>query len=77
MVVELLSYDEIAVHTNVKEAVDALLLGGFCRAEERRILGGEMKVVKPAKISFPVKAEPTRTKITPVERPTRGRRKHG
>lgn len=77
VVVELLSYDEIAVHTNVKEAVDALLLGGFCRAEERRILGGEMKVVMPAKISFPVKAEPTRTKITPVERPTRGRRKHG
>jgi hypothetical protein len=60
----------------VKEAVDALLLGGFCRAEERRILGGEMKIVMPSKISFPVRTEPAKTKITPVERP-RGRRKHG
>jgi stage III sporulation protein SpoIIIAA len=70
VVIELLSYDEIAVHQSVKEAVDVILAGGYCRAEERRILGGQVRVVLPAKIALPVSDKPD-------SKPVRGRRKNG
>lgn len=69
VVVELLSYDEITVHTNVKEAVDAILAGGYCRPEERRVIGGEVKVVLPSKVALP--------RIEPPRERRQGRKKHG
>lgn len=72
VVVELINYDAIAIHTDVKLAIDAMLSGGICRPEERRVLDGVVKTVIPAKIAFPVKNEPKSTKI--IEAPT-GRRR--
>ena len=57
VVVELLSFTEVCVHPSVKEAVDIILAGGYCRPEERRVLGGVVRVVVPAKLAMPVVPE--------------------
>lgn len=75
VVVEILGYDEVAIHYDVKEAVDVLLAGGTCRAEERRVLGGEVRVVMPSKVSMP-KVTVERPKEEPQHRPSsRSRRR--
>lgn len=75
VVIELLSYDEIAIHGDIKDAVDAILAGGYCRAEERRVLGGEVRVVLSSKVSLPIPMDLTKSKID--SKPLRGRRKNG
>jgi stage III sporulation protein SpoIIIAA len=75
IVVELLNFEEIAIHLDVKDSVDAILAGGICRAEERRILGGEVRVVMPAKVILPTRIDEPKAVKTVPERPIRGRRK--
>lgn len=74
IVIELLSYTDIAVHKNIKEAIDAILAGGTCCPEERRILGGEMRIVLPSKISLPKLPSTKSTELITLK-PTRSRRK--
>ncbi len=58
---------------NVKDAVDALLAGGTCRAEERRVLDGKIRIVMASKVALP---SITRAKDI-LEPPRRSRRKNG
>lgn len=53
VVVELLGYDEVAVHPCVKDAVDAFLIGGVCRPEERRMIDGQPRIVLASKVALP------------------------
>ncbi len=84
VVVELLGYDEIAVHHNVRDAVDAHLAAGVCRPEERRVLNGEVRIVMPGKVSLPQRLDSAPSKMSRAlaemnQRPSRqGRQKrHG
>lgn len=80
VVIELLGYDEIAVHTQVKDSVDALLAGGICHPEERRVINGEVRVVLQSKVALPTRFTIERRQETRVERAEpsrRGRRRNG
>lgn len=52
-VVEMVHYDVVKVHKDVPSSVDSILSGGKVKPEERRILGGEMKIVSLPKIVLP------------------------
>ena len=58
VIVELIDFDEVAIHSNVKEVVDCHLDGGYIRPEERYLTEeGEIVVSRQAKIVFPVKED--------------------
>ena len=53
VVVEVIAYDTYCIHPNVMNAVDAILSGGICKPQERRIIEDKIVVVSEAKIRLP------------------------
>jgi hypothetical protein len=74
VVVEIVGYDEVAIHPKVKGAVDAFLSGGICTPEKRAIVEGEVKILNTAKIIFPIREE-IKPKISLDSRERLGRNK--
>ncbi len=53
VIAEIIDYDIIAIHPSTTDAVDAMLSGGLCQPEERRIINGEVRVVSQSKVGLP------------------------
>lgn len=54
VVVELLAFDEVSIHTDMAEAVDAMLAGGEAVGEGRRIHDGHVLVLNTSRVTLPV-----------------------
>jgi len=65
IVVELLSFDEVAVYANVTEAIDVYLAGGKVEPEIRRIIGNDARIIQPKTIRS-AKPEPDYETYEPV-----------
>lgn len=51
--VELEDFDQVSVHKDTALSLDCLLRGGEVKGEQRRLIKNEMRVIQPAKVSFP------------------------
>lgn len=74
VVVEIVSFDEIIVHTDIRGATDALLSGGECRGEMRRVIDGKVRILAPSKIALPLSALIIERRNTSYEKPRRHKR---
>lgn len=54
VVVELVAFDEIRIHKNVAQAVDAILVGGTVEPEIRRFVDGRVVTISEGSVKLPV-----------------------
>lgn len=64
VIVEIDSYNDIFVHHSTRDSVDAILSGGICYPELRRIADDIVKIITPYKVSFPIRIDSTISKPT-------------
>lgn len=53
IVIELKSFDRVAIYHNSKEAIDAILAGGICRPEERQLKNGKVVTLSRGAVALP------------------------
>jgi stage III sporulation protein SpoIIIAA len=58
IVIEIVNYTDLAIHINIAETVDAILAGGYVRAEERRMDAQGTVINIPGKLTAPIKEKP-------------------
>jgi len=56
-VIEIVDFDVVNVYTGIAKVIDAILLGGKARPEERRLKGDTYIRVRDQKISLPMRDE--------------------
>jgi stage III sporulation protein SpoIIIAA len=73
-VVELISFDEVAIYPDVGEIVDVILHGGTVRPEHRKLVAGEIETVSSCRLRLPT---PSREEYQDDRRQKTGRNTSG